>query len=90
MFHYEVIFAKSFKTKGRRHIVTTITEIVQSSQYNEMEAEMDANNKIERHPLAKAGWYWSPPQKMTRSEVQAFRDELKESVLADSFVKQNN
>lgn len=79
MFHYEVIFAKSFKNKGRI-VITTITEVVQSSKYNEMEAEMDANNKIERHPLAKAGWYWSPPQKMTRSEVQAFRDELRDSM----------
>jgi len=79
MRHYEVIFAKSFKNKGRI-VITTITEVVQSSKYNEMEAEMDANNKIERHPLAKAGWYWSPPQKMTRSEVQAFRDELRDSM----------
>jgi hypothetical protein len=75
--HYEVIFCKSFKQKTK-HIISTVTEVVQSSKYNEMEAEMDANNKIERHPLAKAGWYWSPPQKISREEVRAIRTELAE------------
>lgn len=87
MHHYEVIFAKSFKNKGRI-VITTITEVVQSSKYNEMEAEMDANNKIERHPLAKAGWYWSPPQKMSRAEVQEFREQLRNSVFADFEIVQ--
>lgn len=82
MFYYEVIFAKSFKRKGRA-VITTITEVVQSGKFKEMDAEIDVNNKIERHPLAKSGWYWSPPQRMTREEVKAFRDELKESVLAE-------
>ncbi len=84
MHHYEVIFAKSFKTRGRV-VITTTTEVVQSSKFDEMEAEIDANNKVEKHPLAKAGWSWSV-QKMTRAEVKAFRDELRESVLADSLV----
>ena len=88
MHHYEVIFSKSLRSKGVL-VLTTITEVVQSSKYIESEAEIDANNKVERHPLAKAGWLWSL-QKMTRSEVRDFRNELKESVLADSFVKQNN
>lgn len=88
MHHFEVIFSKSFKNKGV-FVLTTVTEVVQSSKYSNEEAELDANNKVERHPLAKAGWLWST-QKMSRAEVRAYRDELKESVLADSLVKQNN
>ena len=82
MHYYEVIFAKSFKINGRI-CVTTITEVVQSGKFHEMDAEMDANNKIERHPLAKAGWYWSPPQKMTRQEVEAHREEIRGGYFAE-------
>ena len=88
MHHFEVIFSKSFKNKGS-FVLTTVTEVIQSSKYSPSEAEIDANHKVERHPLAKAGWLWSV-QKMSRKEVREFRDELKESVLADSLVKQNN
>lgn len=82
MHHFEVIFAKSFKA-GKRHIVSTVTEIVQSGKFEDSDAEIDANNKIEKHPLARAGWRWSPPQKMTRQEVEAYREELRTSFIAD-------
>lgn len=87
MFHYEVIFAKSFKVRGKL-CITTITEVVQSPKYYEKEANLDVNNKIERHPLAKSGWYWSPPQRLSSEEVRAFRKELRESVLADFEIVQ--
>jgi hypothetical protein len=78
MWYYEVIFAKSFKVNGRV-CITTVTEVVQSGKFKEMDADLDANNKVERHPLAKAGWYWSPPQLMSRQEVEAFREDMKKS-----------
>lgn len=99
MFYYEVIFAKSFRvgtdglrltgrSKAGKMVITTITEVVQSGKFNEHEAEMDANNKIEKHPLAKAGWYWAPPQRMTSQEVRAFRKELRECQLSEFEVVQ--
>jgi hypothetical protein len=99
MWHFEVIFAKSFlidkdgfhthlKKKGSRMVISTITEVVQSAQYKLRDAINDANNKIEKHPLAKAGWYWSPPQQMSRKEVQEFRQNLRDCHLADFEIVQ--